>query len=45
MCWFRFNKEIVNALKNKSCGAKEITSKENNVIVVKPENKYIGLCR
>ena len=38
----QFNKEIVNALKNKSCAAKEITSKENNVIVVKPENKSLG---
>jgi len=38
----QFNKEIVNTLKNKSCGAKEITSKENNVIVVKPENKSLG---
>ena len=38
----QFNKEIVNALKNKSCSAKEITSKENNVIVVKPENKSLG---
>ena len=38
----QFNKEIVNALKNKSCSAKEITSKENNVIIVKPENKSLG---
>mgnify|MGYP006101394675 CR=1 FL=1 len=38
----QFNKEIVNALKNKSCAAKEITSKENNVIFVKPENKSLG---
>ena len=38
----QFNKEIVNALKNKSCDAKEITSKENNVIIVKPENKSLG---
>ena len=38
----QFNKKIVNALKNKSCGAKEITSKENNVIIVRPENDTLG---
>jgi acetylglutamate kinase len=38
----KFNKEIVNALKKKSCSAKEVTSKENNVIIVKPENKVLG---
>jgi acetylglutamate kinase len=38
----QFNKEIVNALKNQSCGAKEITSKENNIIIVKPENERLG---
>ena len=38
----QFNKEIVNALKDQSCGAKEITSKENNVIIVKPENDTLG---
>ena len=38
----QFNKEIVNTLNNKSCGAKEITSKENNVIIVKPENDMLG---
>jgi acetylglutamate kinase len=37
-----FNKEIVNALKNQSCGAKEITSKENNIIIVEPENYTLG---
>ena len=37
-----FNKEIVNALKNQSCSAKEITSKENNIIIVKPENDTLG---
>ena len=31
-----FNKEIVNALKNQSCGARQITTKEYNVISVKP---------
>ena len=38
----KFNKEIVNALKKKSCSAKEVTSKENNVIIVKLENKVLG---
>jgi acetylglutamate kinase len=38
----QFNKEIVNALKDQSCGAKEITSKKNNVIIVKPENDILG---
>ena len=37
-----FNKEIVNALKHQSCEAKRITSKENNIISVKPENKNLG---
>ena len=36
------NKEIVNALKNQSCGAKQITTKEYNVITVKPERKELG---
>ena len=35
-----FNKEIVNALKSKSCDAKSI--KENNIITVKPERKELG---
>ena len=38
----KFNKEIVKSLKNESCDAKEITSKENNVIIVKPENDTLG---
>ena len=38
----QFNKEIVNALKNQSCGAIKITSKENNIITVKPENDTLG---
>ena len=38
----QFNKEIVNALKHQSCAAKEITSKENNIITVKPENAILG---
>ena len=37
-----FNKEIVNALKDLSCEAKGITSKEYNIISVKPENEDLG---
>ena len=37
-----FNKEIVNALKYLSCEAKRITSKEHNIISVKPESKNLG---
>ena len=37
-----FNKEIVNALKNQSCGARQITTKEYNIISVKPERKELG---
>ena len=37
-----FNKEIVNALKYQSCEAKRITSKEHNIIYVKPESKDLG---
>ena len=37
-----FNKEIVNALKDQSCKAKRITSKEYNIIFIKPENKNLG---
>ncbi|MDA9687634.1 acetylglutamate kinase [Candidatus Pelagibacter sp.] len=37
-----FNKEIVNALKSHSCSAKEITSKENNIIIVEPESDALG---
>jgi acetylglutamate kinase len=37
-----FNKEIVNALKKNSCEAKRITSKEYNIISVKPESKELG---
>jgi len=37
-----FNKEIVNALKNQSCKAKRITSKEYNVITVEQENDILG---
>ena len=37
-----FNKEIVNALKNKNCAAKGITSKEYNIIDIKPESEELG---
>jgi len=37
-----FNKEIVNALNNQSCETRRITSKEYNVITVKPESEELG---
>ena len=37
-----FNKEIVNALKDKSCETRRITSKEYNIITVEPENDKLG---
>ena len=37
-----FNKEIVNALRDQSCEARKITSKENNIITVKSERKELG---
>jgi len=37
-----FNKEIVNALKDQSCKTRRITSKEYNVITVKPESDKLG---
>ena len=37
-----FNKEIVNALKDQSCETRRITSKEYNIITVKPENDKLG---
>ena len=37
-----FNKEIVDALKNQSCETRGITSKEYNIITVKPENDKLG---
>tara|TARA_Y100000590_G_scaffold217915_1_gene246854 strand:+ start:1765 stop:2613 length:849 start_codon:yes stop_codon:yes gene_type:complete len=37
-----FNKEIVNALKNQSCGARRVTTKEYNIISVNPERKELG---
>ena len=38
----QFNKKIVDALNNQSCGAKKITSKKNNIITVQPENETLG---
>ena len=38
----KFNKEIVNALKDKSCNARSITTKEHNIISVKPERDELG---
>ncbi len=37
-----FNKEIVNALNNQSCKTRRVTSKEYNIITVKPENEELG---
>ncbi len=37
-----FNKEIVNALKDRSCNAKSITTKEYNIITVKSERNELG---
>ena len=37
-----FNKEIVAALKNLSCKTRRITSKEYNIITVKPESDNLG---
>ena len=37
-----FNKEIVSALEKRSCKAKSITIKENNVIQVRQKNKELG---
>ncbi len=37
-----FNKEIIKALEKKSCKAKSITIKENNIIYVEQENKELG---
>jgi acetylglutamate kinase len=37
-----FNKEIVNALKDQSCVARRVTSKEYHIITVKPENDKLG---
>ena len=37
-----FNKEIAKALEEQSCKTKKITSKKNNIITVKLENKELG---
>ena len=37
-----FNKEIVNALKEQSCETRRVTSKEYNIITVRPENDELG---
>ena len=37
-----FNKEIVEALEKKTCKAKSITIKENNVIYAEQKNKELG---
>ena len=37
-----FNKEIVDALKKQSCETKKITSRESNIITVKPESDKLG---
>ena len=37
-----FNKEIVNALNSQSCETRRITSKEYNIITVKPESDKLG---
>ena len=38
----KFNKEIVKKLEKKSCKAKSVTIKNNNVIYVEKENKKLG---
>ena len=38
----KFNKEIVSALQNKSCNAKSITTRENNIILVESEKGELG---
>jgi len=37
-----FNKEITDSLKKNECDSEGITSKQNNVLTVKPENKELG---
>ena len=37
-----FNKEIVEALEKKSCKAKSVTLKKNNIIYVEQENEKLG---
>ena len=38
----KFNKEIVEALKQQSCNSETINSKENNIISVIKENDELG---
>ena len=38
----KFNKEIVNLLEKKSCKAKSVTIKENNIIFVDQESRELG---
>ena len=38
----KFNKEIVDALKDQSCETKRITSRESNIITVEPESDKLG---
>ena len=38
----KFNQEIVSALEKKSCKAKSITIKKNNIIYVEQENEKLG---
>ena len=40
--FIEFNKEILNEIKNYSINAKSITSKENNIISVKPISEELG---
>ena len=37
-----FNKEIANSLKNNNCNSQCITTKENNIFLVRQENKDLG---
>ena len=37
-----FNNEIINTLRNQKCATKSITTKENNIILVKPEKEELG---
>ena len=38
----KFNGEIIKALKDQSCEARPITTRGNNIILVKPEKKELG---
>jgi len=38
----KFNKKIINTLKGQKCAARPITTKENNIIYVKPEKEKLG---